>query len=128
MLPRDLESFTPPRGWGWTVIAPAGRAVPGASRTAPSFAVSRDRLREAVLKVARAEPRTELLAEEGDHLRFRIRSRLFGFPDLVCIRLVEPAPGQVSLAIFSKARYGFHDLGVNRRRARRWLRAVTAEL
>ena len=124
----DLESFAPPRAWNWALIAPAGTAVRGAARSAPAFASDLDSLRQAVLRIAAAEPKTELMAEEGGCLRFRARSRLFGFPDLIDVRLIEPEPGRVSLAIFSRARYGFYDLGVNRRRVRRWLRALEAAL
>ena len=124
----ELERFTPPRAWNWALISPAGKSVPGASRSSPVFSAELDSLRRAVRQVAAAEPNTVLVAEEGDCLRFRARSRLFGFTDLIDVQLVEPEPGRVSLAIFSRARYGFYDLGVNRRRARRWLRALEAAL
>ena len=124
----EVERFTPPRTWNWALIAPAGKSLPGAARSAPAFSADLDSLRRALRQAAAAEPKTVLLAEEGGCLRFRARSRLFGFPDHIDVQLLEPEPGRVSLAIFSRARYGLYDFGVNRRRARRWLRAVEAAL
>lgn len=124
----DLDDLTPPRTWNWALIAPAGRALPGASGSAPVFAASAAQLGEAVIRVARAESRTELMAREEGCLLFRARSRVLGLPDLIQVQLIETAPGRSSLAMFSRARYGLYDLGVNRRRMTRWLRALEVEL
>ena len=127
---RVAHSRPDPKTWNWALIAPAGRAMPGALAQAPGFTVTLGRLREAVMVVALAEPRAELAAEQasGNSLHFRSRSRVLGLPDLIWVRLVETAPGRVSLAIFSWARFGLYDFGVNRRRALRWLGAVEAQL
>lgn len=103
-------------------------ALPGAFKSAQDFAVSAAQLGEAVIRVARAEPRTELMAREEGGLRFRARSRLLGRPDLIEVRPIETAPERSSLASLSRARYGLYDLGGDRRRVTRWLRALEAEL
>ena len=43
------------------------------------------------------------------------------FPDLVTVEFVALAPDRSSLALYSRARYGRSDFGVNRRRVLRWL-------
>jgi uncharacterized protein (DUF1499 family) len=48
-------------------------------------------------------------------------SRLFRFPDLVRAEMVAIAPERSSLAIDSRARFGWWDFGVNRRRVLRWV-------
>ena len=57
----DLDGFTPPRTWNWSLAAPAGKAMPGAGRASPAFDASLDELRDAVLATVQAEPRTDSL-------------------------------------------------------------------
>lgn len=69
-------------------------------------------------RVARAAPRTEVVAgsvEEG-HVTYVQRSKLVGFPDYVSVKRVEGG-----LVVWSRARYGLSDMGVNADRVRRWL-------
>ncbi len=82
------------------------------------------------MAVVQADPRTELVSGEaaGCCLQFRARSCLLGLPDLISVRLVELTDGRASLAIFSRARYGLYDLGVNRRRVRRWLLGIEVRI
>jgi uncharacterized protein (DUF1499 family) len=124
-----LDDFTPPMTWNWALIAPAGRTMPGAMRQAPAWPVPVERLREVVLAAAKAEPRCALLHDNRGEARleFRARSRLFGFPDLISVALVE-ADGGSSLALFSRAKLGGYDFGVNRRRAKRWLKRIDLAL
>ncbi len=67
----------------------------------------------------------ELLAgsiEEG-HVTYSVRSRVFGFPDIVSLRWRAEGNG-TQLDLFSRARYGYSDWGVNTRRAHRWSQAA----
>ena len=79
--------------------------------------------------IALAEPRTDRIAgEPGEPWATYVqRSRLFGFPDYVSVRAVE-APGGSALAVWSRARFGHGDMGVNRARVERWLAALGAGL
>ncbi|MGF1553997.1 MAG: DUF1499 domain-containing protein [Paracoccaceae bacterium] len=69
-------------------------------------------------RAARVAPRTQVVAGsvEAGHVTYVQRSRLIGFPDYVSVKRV--AGG---LAIWSRARYGLSDFGVNERRVRGWL-------
>lgn len=95
----------------------------------PQFEVPVDRLREAVVNVAAEEPRTNLvhLDREASQAEFEQRWRLPGFRDVITVAF-EAADGGATLAIYSRARRGYYDFGVNRRRVRRWLQALQAEL
>jgi len=55
-----------------------------------------------------------------------VRSRIMGFPDVVSIRL-DPHEDGTRLNIFSRARYGYSDFGVNTARVQRWLTAARGE-
>jgi len=129
VTPFRPDGFVPPRAWNWALIAPADRPIPGAYRQAPAFPVGVDALRRAVLSVAAAQARTELLAEDpgAGRLEFRARSRFLGAPDLITVILMA-GEGTASLALFSRARYGAYDFGVNRHRVERWLKAISAAL
>lgn len=58
-------------------------------------------------------PRAECLVSEKTRLHYTIRSKLFGFIDDLYI---EYHPEDNTLQVCSKARTGFYDFGVNRRR------------
>jgi len=53
------------------------------------------------------------------------RSRVFGFPDYLTVRAVATAGG-AGLIIWSRARYGRGDFGVNRARVEAWLALLDA--
>jgi uncharacterized protein (DUF1499 family) len=99
-------------------------------RASPLFDAPPDRVLEALKRLALAEPRTELLAEDGAarQLEFVQRSKVFRFPDLITAEAVPVERGRTALAIYSRAKLGFRDFGVNRARVERWLAALEAAL
>jgi uncharacterized protein (DUF1499 family) len=83
-------------------------------------------LYQAIRRVAEAQPRTYLHVAYADRLQLHYvaRSAVFNFPDLIAIQILPDS----SLILFSRSVYGRSDLGVNRKRLRRWLAALDAEL
>lgn len=79
--------------------------------------------------VAASEPRVSRLAGNPDEgfVTYVARSRLIGFPDYVSVRVV-PAGDGVALAIWSRARFGYGDGGVNQARVERWIEGAEARL
>ena len=75
--------------------------------------------------IARAQPRTRVVAGDPDSLMITYvqRSRVFGFPDYLTVKAVA-AEGGAGLIVFSRARYGRSDFGVNRARVEGWLAAM----
>jgi len=75
--------------------------------------------------VALAAPRVERVAGSPQLLfaTYVQRSAVFGFPDYISVRAVEGEDG-AALAIWSRSRFGYSDLGVNRRRVEAWLAAL----
>lgn len=75
--------------------------------------------------VVMAEPRTVRLAGEPAQgfTTYVQRSALIGFPDYVSVRAVS-VEGGAALAIWSRSRFGYSDMGVNRARVARWLAAL----
>ncbi len=72
--------------------------------------------------IARAQPRTRVVAGDPDSLMITYvqRSRVFGFPDYLTVKAVA-TEGGAGLIIWSRARYGRGDFGVNRARVEAWL-------
>ncbi len=93
------------------------------------FAVSADHLWRAWLAVTARQPRTKLAAQNADKrltLHFQ-RSRVFRFPDLVHAEIMDIEGDRASIAIDSRARYGYYDFGVNRRRVYNWIALLAQE-
>ena len=72
--------------------------------------------------VARAAPRVEVVAGgvEARKITYVQRSAIIGFPDYISVSTIETSDGN-GLILWSRSRYGYSDLGVNRARLERWL-------
>ena len=78
--------------------------------------------------VALAEPRTEKLGSreigkdlQVDYVQY---SKLIGYPDTVTVRFIDLGEGRSTLAVFSRAHYGYRDFGVNEARVKDWMRKL----
>jgi uncharacterized protein (DUF1499 family) len=125
---KSIHSFTPaPSRRGFRLMPPG----PGCgSATSPVFAVSADHLWWAWLAVTAQQPRTKLAAQDADKrrtLHFQ-HSRVFRFPDLVHAEIMDIEGHRASIAIDSRARYGYYDFGVNRRRVYHWIALLAQEV
>lgn len=109
------------------LVAPAGlceKAKP--HRIAPEFVDEPEMLRERFRTVALARPRVVQTAAEDASLTdtYVQRSALLGFPDTITVQFLATGPGHSSLAVYSRSRYGYSDLGVNKARIDSWLREL----
>jgi uncharacterized protein (DUF1499 family) len=111
------------------VLPPNYKAQVPPHRVSPAFPMAPDQLLEAVKRVALAEPRTVLAEEDAaaHKLEFVQRSKTFRFPDFVSVEAVPLGAGRTALAIYSRAKLGIRDFGVNRARVERWLTALQAK-
>ncbi|MEL6588046.1 MAG: DUF1499 domain-containing protein [Pseudomonadota bacterium] len=99
---------------------------PGGDREAIAFPESPDALLARLDQIALAEPRTTRLA--GDpadaHVTYVQRSALMGYPDVISVKAL-PSGGGSTLVMWSRARFGLSDLGVNAKRVSRWVAALS---
>ncbi len=102
-----------------------GNAKPHAA--SPVFDAPPSELAQKVIDVALAEPRTELAEGSAAELRFRLvqKSALFRFADDIDVQVVPQDGSKSALAVYSRSRVGYSDLGVNRKRVERWLGKLT---
>ena len=96
----------------------------------PDFDVPPERLREAWLAMVQDQPRTICVHNDPERLQgqFTQRTTVMGFPDDIWVAFLPAGEGGSALALYSRARYGLTDLGVNKRRCRRWLDLLQKEL
>ncbi|SEM77381.1 Protein of unknown function [Gemmobacter aquatilis] len=97
----------------------------GGEIAAPVFAEPPEALAARIAALALAEPHTLLLAGSAasQHMTFVQRSALWGFPDIITVETLA-VPGGSTLRLWSRSRFGYSDMGVNRARASRWLAAL----
>ena len=135
MRPEDADTFTDLRQVGRSqrpndaLACPAGACAAVAEFDVPPYPVTAVHLLQQAEAIFSAEPRTKLIAryENPAGLVFVQRSRICRFPDTVRVQAVDVDDG-ASLIIYSRSDYGFWDIGVNRRRVRRWLSALQAAM
>ena len=96
----------------------------------PIFATPAERLLRSWQRVALAQPRVAMVRDDREkgQCDFVQRSFLFRFPDTITIEVIPVDDDTSTCAVYSRSMYGRGDLGVNRRRIRRWLRLVQSEI
>ena len=126
----DLRRIKPRSGKNRFFVAPAIAIHGEPDRDSPVFALPARELADALLAIARGEPRTRLIDRTNDGLamQFVQRSAVFRLPDTIDVEVIAFGASQSSLAIYSRSRYGRRDFGVNRRRIERWLAALAARV
>lgn len=125
----DFETFQLTRKPNQYLMLPEGFAAKAEPHArSPVFPADPAALGAALRRVALAEPRTQLLsADEGAHrYEFVQRSALFRFPDYISVQIVPAGDNRSALAVYSRAKVGHSDFGVNRRRIERWVSALEA--
>ena len=72
-----------------------------------------------------AKPRQ--LDQDGLQYQYRQRSLVFRFPDFVDVRYIPIDDHTSTLAIYSRAKYGYSDFGVNKKRVEMWLALLQSQ-
>ena len=94
----------------------------------PIFEIPAADLASSFDAVAMAEPRVEKLGarEIGNDLQvdYVQYSKLIGYPDTITSRFIDLGAGSSTLAVFSRAHYGYRDFGVNEGRIKDWMRKL----
>lgn len=107
------------------LLAPAGlcgNAQP--HMESPVFKYPPQELMKRVREIALSQPRvTEQTAADSRETGavFVARSKVFRFPDVIDVQAIDAGDGHSALAIYSRARVGIRDFGVNRKRIEDWI-------
>ncbi len=105
-------------------------AVEAPDAVAPVWSVSVDELASTFDSLVTADARVDVIAGSAadGHVTYVQRSKTMAYPDYISVRFIDLGDGTSTLAAFSRARYGYSDLGVNKQRLERWVGDVTAQL
>ena len=116
----DLRGPLPQNGF---LACPPGYCAAEPGTASPAFSIDAERLAELWREMVGSESRVLMLSSQPQERRYVLiqRSALLRFPDVITVEFVPLDPDRSSLAIYSRARYGKLDFGVNRERVERWL-------
>ncbi|MFC4271205.1 DUF1499 domain-containing protein [Sneathiella chungangensis] len=124
----DFSSLKRPRKPNTYLMSPPDYAQYPPKTISPIFEFDAPKLAALFEMVALAEPRVEKLnsREIGKDLQvdYVQYSKLIGYPDTVTARFIDLGPGKSTLAVFSRAHYGYRDFGVNEARIKDWMRKL----
>jgi uncharacterized protein (DUF1499 family) len=127
----DFATLTLPASPNTYLVAPAdlcANAKP--NEVAPIYAQPAEIVQEAFSKQALAEKRVVKLTTDPSALQqeFVQRTALMGFPDTVTVRFIPLSDTTSTIAIYSRSKVGYSDMGVNGKRVQRWMAATAAAL
>ncbi|RMH51815.1 MAG: DUF1499 domain-containing protein [Alphaproteobacteria bacterium] len=93
---------------------------------APVYAATPQALARALDEHALRQRDTQRIAGSPAELwmTYVQRSEVLKFPDYISVRIIDLGDGRATLSIFSRARFGHGDMGVNRARVQDWLAAL----
>jgi uncharacterized protein (DUF1499 family) len=119
----SIADFRGPLPQNGFLACPTGYCRVEPSMVSPIFAVDADRLGELWAKTLRTENGVRTALDKPDRHRLVLvqHSALLRFPDVITAEFVVLSPDRSSLALYSRARYGRLDFGVNRRRVETWM-------
>ena len=89
----------------------------------PTFAMNARELRKTMAEVLKLEPRLIRVHSDDETLtdRYVQRTALLQFPDTIVVRYLVRPQEHSTLAIYSRSKIGYSDLGANRARIERWM-------
>ena len=127
--PGNISDIRRPASPNTCLAGPAG-FTPTPDLQTRRFDMAPERLLAAMRGVMAAQPRVTALADDPKRLRadYVVRSRVFGFPDIVLVQALPAEHGQSGLAVYSYSLKGHYDFGVNRGRVKALLVALDSVL
>ena len=124
----DFRALPPRKRPNQWLICPPGFASRAPDEEAPLFDAPVEALQSAWKDVVANQPRIAVVRDEAGGMELTQRTRVLGFTDDVAVSYVDLKRGRSSIALLSRSRVGYSDLGTNRRRLRGWLAALEERL
>lgn len=126
-FPLDFRRLTLRRSPNqYLVLPPDFDGAAAAHAESPVFESSAEVLRARWKAMADRQPRVSLIREDAaaGQIECVERSRILRFPDTITAAFISLGEDRSTVAIYSRARYGYRDFGVNKERITRWLAHV----
>ncbi|MFQ5622932.1 MAG: DUF1499 domain-containing protein [Paracoccaceae bacterium] len=104
-------------------VAPAAMSKFPPDAEAPVYGASAEVLAQALDDFVLAQLYAERIAGSPDNLwmTYVQRTPTLRIPDYISVKLVPLADDRSTIAVFSRSRFGYGDMGVNEKRVRGWL-------
>ena len=127
MQQTNFSNFTLPTKPNFYLAAPKGACSVSPQEITPSFSENVANLKERLNATILNTPRVSVWYEEPtkNQYGFIARSKLFRFPDFIEVQYLALDDKLSSVIIYSRAKYGYSDLGVNKKRIQTWLETLT---
>ncbi|MEM5516914.1 DUF1499 domain-containing protein [Henriciella sp. AS95] len=132
-MPTDIRTIKRPSSPNTYLMAPDGyceNAEPDAG--SPLFDVSAEVLFGAVLEHIEEQSNWTIAETDRNHCHVDLvaATKLLKFKDDVTIDtlVAENMPGKSRMAIYSRSRVGYHDLGANKKRVNKLVQAIEDKL
>ncbi len=121
--PTTIERTGKPNDY---LVAPEGTTVAAPDAVSPTFELEPSETLFLFDSIASNASRVRVVdGSLGDrNMTYVQRTGIFGFPDYISVKAVSIGEGRSALVIWSRSRYGYSDMGVNRDRVTEWLRKV----
>lgn len=123
----DFKALKRPSSPNYYLACPADYCNIKPDVISPTYPISIAMLRARWLAAIKPEPRWVLLHAKGDQLEYVQRSWLFRFPDYISVQFIKRGEDKSSIAILSRAKYGYYDFGVNHKRVTRLLERLNVK-
>jgi uncharacterized protein (DUF1499 family) len=119
----DFPALPPTTKQHSFLMCPEGVCNLHADAPSPVFDMEWERLRTYWGEVIGHQPRVKLIAGDGElkKITYIQHTAILRFPDIITIEFFPVGEHGSSFAIESHARYGYSDLGVNRKRVLEWV-------
>ncbi|USG61870.1 DUF1499 domain-containing protein [Sneathiella marina] len=128
----DFAGLKKPRKPNSYLMCPRDYCLYPGKDVSPEFNIPAQQLAHLFEKMALAQDRTEKISEtdkQGDvQMDFVQYSALIGYPDTITVRFIELTDETSTLAIFSRAHYGYRDFNVNENRIKNWMEKLRSSL
>jgi uncharacterized protein (DUF1499 family) len=109
------------------LMCPEGLCKAKADVIAPSFNMPAVTLQKELIAFLNEQPRLKIVHvdERQQFIHVLIFSRWLNYPDLVSIKAIPITADDSTLAIYSRAMFGYYDFNVNRQRLEEWRKELT---
>jgi uncharacterized protein (DUF1499 family) len=127
-FPLDFARFRKINRPNQCLALPAGfAAAQSADVTSGVFTASIDQVRDAWLEIVRGAGRVSGIRQLEGQIEAIQRTPLVGFPDWIALP-VDLGNGKASICVFSRSKFGYRDMGVNKKRVLEWLALLASKL
>ena len=105
------------------LVCPENYCSVAPGEISPSYPMNITQLKTAWDTMIAAQPRVKLVDSipTKQHYQYVQRSLIFRFPDYIDVEFISLSDKRSTLAIYSRAKYGYYDFDVNKKRIKSWL-------